>query len=568
MKDALKKAYESKGMSLPNAGEKRTTIKLNKKSPGSKKSSQKKSKNEHKIVSVFQESHHANISRPASDVSSSSSNSTSTKTIELKDEPDFTLKFSEKSVVKFNVSTEPESYVYLPPLLAGHQTQAHQGEWRDEREIVIGLDFGTSSVKVIIGDKTIDKAFAVPFSAHEGIKRYLLPSRLYENGSKDYSLSSGKTIQRDLKLALLAYPNNPAAHIKLITFLALVIKHSRGWLLSQHKGVYQSSKILWKLVLGLPSAHHLKSEHHDLFIKLANAAWSLSVIDSPIINLSNTLKALNEPCILNESDSAEICVVPEIAAQIYGYVSSNSFDPNAPNKYLMVDIGAGTVDSCLFHVKPARGGKCDFRFYTTQVQPNGVMNLFRHHMDWWLNALKFNPEKLPPDLNSLQFKMFCTDRFSAIPESFKDYFSNIEVTFKKGVEDPDQFFFKKRVFAQVRGQTLWRTWNDGFLSQQDLSGIPMYLCGGGARMRFYSQLEYEMPKTEGCTWLNAIARKLVVPKTLIAPSMAHEDYDRLSVAFGLSFLDVRQVIQAIPEPPVPPLPQDSWDINYISKDMC
>ena len=37
----------------------------------------------------------------------------------------------------------------------------------------------------------------------------------------------------------------------------------------------------------------------------------------------------------------------------------------------MVDVGAGSVDSSLFHVKPARG-KMGLRIFTSIVEPHGV----------------------------------------------------------------------------------------------------------------------------------------------------------------------------------------------------
>jgi hypothetical protein len=69
-----------------------------------------------------------------------------------------------------------------PPLLskvetAGRATQILVGKPDDEREVVLGLDFGTSCVKVVIGDSALGKAFAVPFCKAEGIAKFLLPSR-------------------------------------------------------------------------------------------------------------------------------------------------------------------------------------------------------------------------------------------------------------------------------------------------------------------------------------------------------------------------------------------------------
>lgn len=157
---------------------------------------------------------------------------------------------------------------------------------------------------------------------------------------------------------------------------------------------------------------------------------------------------------------------------------------------------------------------------------------------------------------------------TSIPEAYTGYFSNVSVAFRDGVQDPDQNFFMKRVVSQARGKTLWKTWKDNFLSPQDLSGVPMFLCGGGTRMKFYRDLEQEMQHMEGYTWLNAAARPIEVPRRLIAPGLSQQEYDRLSVAFGLSFLEVSEVIKAVPEPTLAPDRVVNWRDNYIDKDHC
>ena len=372
--------------------------------------------------------------------------------------PEYELKITGEATPAFQVPTAPDAYHYLPPDYTGKQLQVHNGKWRDEREVVIGLDFGTSSVKIVIGDQTEKVAFAVPFSNAEGVNRYLLPSRLYQTDST-FDLGGGTSVLRDLKLSLLADPKDLDAQVKVTAFLGLLIRHARGWLLSEHEGIYKHSHILWKLVLGLPSAHHLDGENQELFERLAAAAWRISARDIEDIGFDEVLNDLTtgQGAVTANPDFAEICVVPEIAAQIYGYVSSTSFDPHAQNIYLMVDIGAGTVDSCLFKVVPGRGGKWDFTFYTTQVQPNGVMNLHRNRMDWWKRALTPYQDKLELKLDEFESTMFFTDRLSSIPQDFKDYFSGIEIKFREGCDSPDRSFFIQRVVRQVRGSTLWKT---------------------------------------------------------------------------------------------------------------
>ncbi len=247
----------------------------------------------------------------------------------------------------------------LNPLLtnvekAGTIEQCQTMTTHDEREVAFGLDFGTSSVKVVIGDMALDKAFAVPFCEADGLGAYLLPTRLYQTGNV-FSLVSGEVVHRDLKLSFVAQPDNRPNQIRIIAFLALVIARARGWLFTKHLATYKSTKILWKLNVGLPAANSLETEVASQLRRLVHVAWRFAAtpqaLTEQIIGTAlDTVVDLDDP-----TSSVEIAVVPEIAAQICGFVVSNSFDKKAANNYLMVDVGAGTVDSSLFHVKPAKG---------------------------------------------------------------------------------------------------------------------------------------------------------------------------------------------------------------------
>ena len=472
------------------------------------------------------------------------------------------------------IQDEPDDYIYVAHAYIGVKDQAHTGKWIDERDVVIGLDFGTSSVKVIIGDKVLGKAFAVPFSEVEGIRRYLLPTRLYETDSS-FFLTGESQLFRDLKLSLLADPGDAEVQLLATAFLALVIRHARGWLLSEHHDKYYQTNVLWKLVVGVPATHHLQDGNQKLFYQVAQAAWLAGARNQPTITRENVVNTLSRSCQLIAGETpqdiieeAEISVVPEIAAQIYGYVASNRFDSGARNLYLMVDVGAGTIDSSLFQVKQGKGGRFDFSFYTSQVQPNGVMNLHRYRMQWWEKELESLKSHFIPELDGFIETRFVTDRMRSIPESYLHYFSGIHVQHSPGVEDPDQIFFKKHVVAQVRAQSMWITWRDNLLNQQDLNGVPMFICGGGSRMLFYRNLEQEMQNMPNCTWLTAESRPLEKPKILVAPGLPVKEYDRLSVAFGLSFLEVSEVVKATPIPQIVPDQVTTWRDNYVDKDQC
>lgn len=81
-------------------------------------------------------------------------------------------------------------------------------------------------------------------------------------------------------------------------------------------------------------------------------------------------------------------VIPELSAQIYGFLMSSKFDPKARNYFLMVDIGTGTVDSSVFKVVRYKNKKWEFRFLSNVVQFNGVDNLNNARIRFLTEAFK------------------------------------------------------------------------------------------------------------------------------------------------------------------------------------
>lgn len=445
--------------------------------------------------------------------------------------------------------------------------------WSEERELVLGLDFGTSAVKVVIGDRALGKAFAVPFTDQSGLQRYLLPCRLYESDGV-FDLSGGATVHRDLKLALAAFPDDLLLQARVTAFLALVIRHVRGWLLMEKEPVYRNVRIVWKLVLGLPVAHQLESKLAGVFKEAAGLAWVTSVGPRTDISLDCVKLARQTlPDLVAgvqawpDGADVEVDAVPEIAAQIYGFVTSQKFDRKAKNYFLMVDVGAGTVDSSLFHVKPGRGGRWDFEFFTCVVEPHGTMNLHRHRVRWWQQQLALSDSQQGRYLaEELGGHMCHTDQLYSVPDTVDGYVRDVSIARNDPKACPDADFFRRRVVAQVRGNTYWRTWKDGHLDQHILRDIPAFYCGGGTRMNFYSRLRTELASMPGCTWLKAAPRHIALPEELEAPGLMREDYDRLSVAYGLSFLEVGKITRAAPKPRLIFEQETPYHHNYVSKD--
>lgn len=336
--------------------------------------------------------------------------------------------------------------------------------------------------------------------------------------------------------------------------------------------------MVWKLVLGIPAANYETDTKNqaivDKFRLIAKAAllvagkhkkeMDIGLVKKTVVRAKELLSG--EPS-RNESEEVEVDVVPELSAQIYGFCVSQSFDIKAENIFMTVDVGAGTVDSSVFQVKKVKGGKLDFEFFTNQVQQNGVMNLHRNRVDWWSEALAGREDPASMLIIKLNKNRGHTDFNVTIPDSIDDYLNGVNLIFRDQKKHPDTIFFKKRVAQQVRGDTLYQARK--YLDQNMLAGIPMFLCGGGVRMPYYQKLEQELANFPGATWLKATKRALVKPTKLRAHGLADADYDRLSVAFGLSFLEVGKIVKALQKHNVPSIASTKdYTDNFPSKDVC
>lgn len=88
-------------------------------------------------------------------------------------------------------------------------------------------------------------------------------------------------------------------------------------------------------------------------------------------------------------------------------------------------------------------------------------------------------------------------------------------------------------------------------------------------MAYYEALEAQLKYIPGgCSWLQAHRRSLEVPKNLVAQNLLPHEYDRLSVAYGLSLLEVGSIVKSLPMPKLMESPIKNWRDNYTDKDQC
>ena len=437
---------------------------------------------------------------------------------------------------------------YLAPKQLGAREQIASTPHDDEREVVIGLDFGTAYTKVVIGDSALGKAFAVPFADHVGLPAYLLPSRVWLDGEQYALLERGEAKQR-LKLNLIEQDRDADCYLDTAAFLALVIRHARGWLFSTQAAIYKNTRILWKLTLGLPAATYEHAATVEKFRDAAEAAWVIAkhrraeISRDLVLRVCEEIQRKKKDQAKDTADSGEVDfdVIPELSAQIYGFLMSSKFDPKARNCFLMVDIGAGTVDSSVFRVVRDKRRKWEFRFFSNVVRFNGVANLNDARIRFLTSAFK-KIGMLDQHGASLSAASKSLDNINGIPDSLIDYFSGVKFTFSEELYDPDINFYKNRFKRQITNDTL-KGAETFFSDNKAFKGMPLFLCGGGSRMQFFNRLENDLLSHKNASWFKFIPQNLEVPSMLSAKGVRETDFDRLSVAFGLSFLDVGKYVR-------------------------
>ena len=195
------------------------------------------------------------------------------------------------------------------------------------------------------------------------------------------------------------------------------------------------------------------------------------------------------------------------------------------------------------------------------------MNLNRYRLNWWQDALRQvspRPDVLIQEIDSTKE---ATDSQRPLPDNIVGYISGAKLSFNDEKANPDWQFFSRRLSSQVKLETFIRAWKEGHLNQADLKGIPAYLCGGGMRLPFYKKLAVTLQSQPNCSWMKMVPLTIVMPRNLRAETLPTHDYDRLSVAYGLSFLEIGKIIKSKPQmkPDVEHI--TDWQKNYIDKDQ-
>ena len=413
---------------------------------------------------------------------------------------------------------------YFDDLLqAGNDSSTADG---NELFLILGLDLGTSSTKMIVrlpyepGEPTI--AIPAPHPCRSGETPYLWQTVLWlrEEGTFLPWPESGARVLNSLKQGLIDGRSETAiaksaTSVKVsraqaaAAYLAFVIRYVRGWLLRNRSHLFLGRRPIWFVNLGMPAATYDDLNLANPYRRIGAAALQIAKFGDAI-TVEGAQLFLDDPDVMRAGASVEtaedlgIAVFPETAAEMTGFTRSIR---SAPGVYYLVDVGAMTLDACLLRLDQDEDTGDLYSFMAAQVRPLGVDSFH-----WFLAEGKTKSE----------FVQQCERMLRAV---------------------------------------VWKT--------KQRTEVPVFVAGGGAANRLHRAVVVSLGP-----WLERYAPNdgirlldLPVPSSIELPE-PFEDFGRMAVAWGLSYppTDIGRIrtMREIGDIP-PPVAVDISE-RYISKD--
>ena len=306
-----------------------------------------------------------------------------------------------------------------------------------------------------------------------------------------------------------------------VAYLTFVIRYVKGWLRVNRPDYFRGRRPVWFVNVGMPTASYDDLQISKPYRRIAAAALQLAKVDSPV-TLEAVKLFLDDLHVVEATDSDDaaetlgVAVFPEAAAEMTGFAKSAR---NAPGLYLLVDIGAMTLDVCMFRLNQHASQADRYAFWAAQVRPLGVDSLH-----WFLAEGKTESGFIEQCQRTLNSVVWHTKRH----------------------RDPNA--------------ENWKPGND----------VPVFVAGGGAANR----LHQDVVECVG-TWLkrdlhnDGIRRlDLPVPAAIDLPE-ALAEFGRMAVAWGLSYPPT-EIGHIYPMSAIddigPPEVIDSSD-RFVSKDQ-
>lgn len=417
--------------------------------------------------------------------------------------------------------------------LIGAGTKTDETVQGEDLFVNVGLDFGTSSTKVIVrlpyepGEPTV--VIPAPGHCRSESHPYLWQTVLWMRPNGEFMAwpEAGAAPLHALKQSVIdgrhdkptelgKWNGPPVSRAEAaVAYLAYVIRYTRGWLTANRAKMLVNRRLVWSENIGLPVATLDDGRLVEAYRRIGAAAHLAASFEGDLtvdlcrafLDNAQVIKAAKTS---EEAANFGIAAIPETAAEATGFFKSSAASEGA---YLMVDVGAMTLDACMFGY--LKGG---YKLFNAMVKPLGVESFH-----WFMQAGKSEEGFVDQCRRCLWGVVWHakTDHIPQVP-----------------------------------------CWNPG-------RELPVFLVGGGAQNHLHQRVVNELrPWLKKHTRNNGIRLLDVrIPRSIDLPEPLSE-FGRLAVAWGLSY-PADQIGEFSAPSSIaitPPLPHRQPN-NYISKDQ-
>ena len=281
---------------------------------------------------------------------------------------------------------------YLIRVTRGVSTGFDQPRAGPVEQIVIGLDFGTSASKIALrapySTSSPTHAVPIPQSLRSEGNPHLCSTTIWFLPSGEFTLWKVEDAVRvdGIKIALMSnHPQTPIAYASsglsvcaidaCIAYLAYLFRYARGWFFEVKGEAYGYRPIAWMTNVGLPAATYDNVPLLALYRQCVAAAWllSLSNVEISIETVREAYRDQRSLCAATNKpegrESLGIEVIPEVVAEVTGFARSPH---RRDGLYILVDVGAATLDACSFRLYAPNGDEDRYSMFTADVQLLGV----------------------------------------------------------------------------------------------------------------------------------------------------------------------------------------------------
>lgn len=239
-----------------------------------------------------------------------------------------------------DLNNEAMDVSIIPSIFYWSDAFSRQEDDSDPAYLVMGLDIGTSTTKIVIREAFVeDKQRFYPVHFGELADKntpFLLPTRLTVSTSGQFyiPLFDQSAFYTNLKLEFI---NNESYLFEV--YIALVIQYAQRWFFREYgdNDLYKGKSFVWKINLGAPFNKCEKNKKESPFYQALTKAYAWSQQPQILKDRLETVENIN--------NNVELDVIPEFAAEIQSYLTSHEREDGV---HLMVDVGAGTLDCSTF----------------------------------------------------------------------------------------------------------------------------------------------------------------------------------------------------------------------------